>query len=204
MAWTNAAVMGSGRPDVARHRTPHGRIGAPRHARRRQPGLRCRAAAPRDAGPGGQRRTVPRPVPPWPLAVPGGAFQPSAGRGVARRVRDDATARCAVCGRAWPRRLDGSVVIAHRTGSGRCEGSGQSPAWDLALVSWLPVLTGLSPHACGTATRPGWTRPASRRSSSLNGWDTKYPECAVSTATSATPCGPSTSRHCKSAGQPTP
>jgi len=86
-----------------------------------------------------------RPVPPWPLAVPGVAFQPPAGRGVARLVNDVATGRCAVCGRAWPRRLDG-CVIAHMAGAGRCEGSGQPPAGDLSLASWLPVLTGLTPH----------------------------------------------------------
>jgi hypothetical protein len=51
-----------------------------------------------------------RPVPPWPSAVPGQAFQPSAGPGVARLVSHAATGWCAVCGRAWPRRLDGSVI----------------------------------------------------------------------------------------------
>ncbi len=86
-----------------------------------------------------------RPVPPWPLAAPGEAFQPPAGRGVARLVSDAATGRCAVCGRALPRRLDRNV-IEHKAGAERCEGSGQLPAADLALASWLPVLTGLTPH----------------------------------------------------------
>jgi integrase len=86
-----------------------------------------------------------RPVPPWPMAVPGQDFQPPSGRGVARLVSDTATGRCAVCGRAWPRRLDGHV-ISHSTGGSRCEGSGQPPAADLALASWLPVLPGLTPH----------------------------------------------------------
>jgi hypothetical protein len=86
-----------------------------------------------------------RPVPPWPLAVPGQEFQPPAGRGVVRLVSDAVTGRCAVCGRAWPRRLDGTLV-AHRAGAGRCGGSGELPAADLALASWLPVLTGLTPH----------------------------------------------------------
>jgi len=55
------------------------------------------------------------------------------------------TGRCAVCGRAWPRRLDGHV-ISHSAGGARCEGSGQPPAGDLPLASWLPVLPGLTPH----------------------------------------------------------
>jgi len=86
-----------------------------------------------------------QPVPPWPLAVPGQEFQPPAGRGVVRLVNDAATGRCAVCGRAWPRRLDGHV-IAHIAGTGRCGGSGQPPAADLSVASWLPVLSGLTPH----------------------------------------------------------
>jgi hypothetical protein len=48
-----------------------------------------------------------RPVPPWRMAVLGQKFQPPVGRGVVRLVSDTATGRCAVCGRAWPRRLDG-------------------------------------------------------------------------------------------------
>ncbi len=66
-------------------------------------------------------------MPPWPLAVPGREFQPPTGRGVTRLVSDTATGRCTVCGRAWPRRLDGRV-ISHSAGGGRCEGSGQPPA----------------------------------------------------------------------------
>ncbi len=68
-----------------------------------------------------------RPVSPWPMAVPGQEFQPPVGRGVARLVSDIATGRCAVCGRAWPRRLAGHV-ISHSAGGARCEGSGQPPA----------------------------------------------------------------------------
>ena len=41
--------------------------------------------------------------------------------------------------------LDGRV-ISHSAGAGRCEGSGQPPAGDLTLASWLPVLPGLTPH----------------------------------------------------------
>lgn len=86
-----------------------------------------------------------RPVLPWPLAVPGKAFRPPAGRGAARPVTDAATGRCAVCGRAVQRRLDRSVT-EHKAGAERCEGSGQLPAADPAPGSWLPVLTGLTPH----------------------------------------------------------
>jgi hypothetical protein len=86
-----------------------------------------------------------RPVPPWPPALPGYPFQPPTGRGVIRLVSDARTGRCAMCGRAWPRRLDGTL-IAHRARAGRCAGSGELPAPDVALASWLPVLTGLTPH----------------------------------------------------------
>ena len=86
-----------------------------------------------------------RPVPPWPMAVPGQEFQPPVGRGVTRLVSDTTTGRCAVCGRAWPRRLDGHVIL-HMAGGVRCDGSGQPPAGDMTLASWLPVLPGLPPH----------------------------------------------------------
>jgi hypothetical protein len=72
--------------------------------------------------------------------------RPATGRtGLARLVSDAATGRCAVCGRAAPRRLDRSV-IEHKAGAERCEGSRQLPAAYPALTSWLPVLTGLTPH----------------------------------------------------------
>src|SRR5262249_34400316 len=77
--------------------------------------------------------------------LPDYAFQPPTGRGVIRLISDARTGRCVVCGRAWPRRMDGTL-IAHRAGAGRCEGSGELPAPDVALASWLPVLTGLTPH----------------------------------------------------------
>jgi hypothetical protein len=47
--------------------------------------------------------------------------------------------------RAVPRRLDGGV-IAHKNRDGRCPGSGQPPVEDIALASWLPLLTSLTPH----------------------------------------------------------
>ena len=70
---------------------------------------------------------------------------PPTGRGVARFVRDPETARCAVCRRAFPRRLDG-LVISHKSNGDRCPGSGQVPGEDLAVASWAPIIKGLTPH----------------------------------------------------------
>jgi integrase len=81
----------------------------------------------------------------WPAAVPGEIFIPPTGRGVTRFISDPHTGRCAVCRRAFPRRLDG-MVIAHKSSGGRCPGSGQQPGEDLAVASWLPISKGLTPH----------------------------------------------------------
>jgi hypothetical protein len=70
---------------------------------------------------------------------------PPTGRGVARFVSDPETARCAVCRRAFPRRLDG-LVISHVSNGDRCPGSGQVPGEDVAIASWLPLIKGLTPH----------------------------------------------------------
>jgi integrase len=86
-----------------------------------------------------------QPLPPWPPAEPGVPFAPPAGRGVTRLASDATTGRCAACRRALHRRLDGSV-ITHSIDGARCPGSGQQPADDVALASWLPVLRGLTPH----------------------------------------------------------
>ena len=67
------------------------------------------------------------------------------GRGVARFVSDPRTARCAVCRRALPRRLDG-LVISHKSNGERCPGSGQVPGEDLAVASWAPIIKGITPH----------------------------------------------------------
>jgi hypothetical protein len=68
----------------------------------------------------------------WPAAVPGEDFTPPTGRGVARFVNDPENARCAVCRRTFPRRLDG-LVISHKSNGERCPGPGRSPAttWPL-------------------------------------------------------------------------
>ena len=85
------------------------------------------------------------PLAAWPAAVPGEEFVPPAGRGVARFVSDPETARCAVCRRAFPHRLDG-LVISHKSNGDRCPGSGQVPGEDLAVASWAPIIKGLTPH----------------------------------------------------------
>ncbi len=77
--------------------------------------------------------------------MPGEEFVPPTGRGVARFVSDPETARCAVCRRAFPRRLDG-LVISHKSNGDRCPGSGQVPGEDLAVASWAPIIKGLTPH----------------------------------------------------------
>jgi integrase len=87
-----------------------------------------------------------KPVPPWPAAAPGEDFVPPTGRGLIRLVNDERTGRCPVCGRAWPRRIDGTLIAHAGRDQGRCAGSGQAPAEDMTVASWLPVLPGLTPH----------------------------------------------------------
>jgi len=86
-----------------------------------------------------------QPLLPWPRAESGVPFVPPAGRGLLRLITDQTTGRCTACHRVLPRRLDGRV-ITHDAGRARCPGSGQRPAQDGALASWLPVLPGLTPH----------------------------------------------------------
>jgi integrase len=87
-----------------------------------------------------------RPVPPWPAAVPGEPFTPPAGRGLVRLVSDQRTGRCPACGRAWPRRQDGTLIAHPGRAGDRCPGSAHAPADDMVVASWLPVLPGLTPH----------------------------------------------------------
>ena len=87
-----------------------------------------------------------RPVPPWPAAVAGEPFEPPAGRGITRLTSDARAGRCADCGRAQPRRRSGRLVTHNAPDGSRCGGSGQMPAEDTALASWLPVLPALTPH----------------------------------------------------------
>jgi hypothetical protein len=86
-----------------------------------------------------------KPVPPWPAAIPGEPFTIPADRGIIRQASDSQTGRCSKCGRAFRRRADGTL-IAHNAEGGRCEGSGQPPADDVTLATWLPVLPRLTPH----------------------------------------------------------
>jgi hypothetical protein len=88
-----------------------------------------------------------QPISAWPAAVPGEAYHPPTGRGRARLVSDERRGRCRACGRGLLRRADGGVVSHTRTaGPGSCPGSGQPPAPDLTVASWLPILRGLTPH----------------------------------------------------------
>ena len=42
--------------------------------------------------------------------------------------------------------MDGTLIAHAGRERGRCEGSGQAPAEDMAVASWLPVLRGVTPH----------------------------------------------------------
>jgi integrase len=87
------------------------------------------------------------PLPPWPAAVPGEPFSVPTGRGRPRLFNDAEIGRCPHCGRSHRRRVDGTL-INHRLGKGdeTCPGSGQQPAADLAVATWLPLVPGLTPH----------------------------------------------------------
>ena len=87
-----------------------------------------------------------RPVPPWPSATSGKDFIPPTGRGLIRMVNDECTGRCQVCGRAWPRRTDGTLIAHAGHGRNRCPGAGQPPAEDRSVASWLPILRTVTPH----------------------------------------------------------
>lgn len=67
-----------------------------------------------------------------------------------RLVNDEHTGRCPACGRAWPRRTDGTLILHPGRGRDRCEGSGQAPAEDMAAASWLPILRGVTRHGLQT------------------------------------------------------
>lgn len=86
-----------------------------------------------------------KPLQAWPAAAPGEPFTPPTGKGFARLISDATTGRCPTCGRAWRRRLDGSLITHAKHGS-RCDGSWQQPAQDVTVASWLPILQGLTPH----------------------------------------------------------
>ena len=85
------------------------------------------------------------PLASWPPAITGKPFTSPAGRGTSRLTAADGTGRCVACGRAVRLRLDGNT-IAHKTDDGHCAGSGEQPAKNPPLASWLPVKHGLTPH----------------------------------------------------------
>jgi hypothetical protein len=99
-------------------------------------------------------------------------FRPPTGRGLPRLVSDEHTGRCPAWGRAWPRRADGTLIARAGRAGDRCEGSGQAPAEDLAVASWLPD----GPRDARNARRlrarePGHARhPQSRPASALGGF----------------------------------
>ena len=90
------------------------------------------------------------PIASWPEAVPGKPFAPPSGRGTPRLVNTDSTGRCPDCGHAVSLRLDGKTIahnISTGTGTGQhCPGSGEPPAKDAPLASWLPIKEKLTPH----------------------------------------------------------
>jgi integrase len=86
-----------------------------------------------------------RPLPSWPAAVPGEPFVPPAGKGLVRLTSDATIGRCPACGHALRRRLNGRL-ITHNASEGRCQGSGQLPAEDATIASWLPILPGVTAH----------------------------------------------------------
>lgn len=85
------------------------------------------------------------PAAPWPAAVPGEEFAVPARRGTPQLVSAPGRGRCQVCELSLPVRLDGTL-INHPTAAGECGGSGEQPAEDPPLASWLPLVKGLTPH----------------------------------------------------------
>jgi integrase len=85
------------------------------------------------------------PVAAWPTAVAGETFTVPTGRGTSRLTSTETIGLCRACGRAVRRLLDGSLV-AHKTASDHCPGSGEPPTDDPPLATWLPIKEGLTPH----------------------------------------------------------
>ncbi len=42
--------------------------------------------------------------------------------------------------------MDGTLIAHAGREQARCEGSGQAPAEDMTVASWLPILQGVTPH----------------------------------------------------------
>jgi integrase len=85
------------------------------------------------------------PVAAWPPAVPGEYFATPTGRGTQRLVSTESVGICPQCHRAVTRLQDGTTV-SHKVGAAHCPGSGEQPADDPPLATWLPIKPGLTPH----------------------------------------------------------
>ena len=81
----------------------------------------------------------------WPRAVPGEPYEPPIGPGIPRVAGKEGWDRCAVCGHPTRLRLDG-LVGSHKIDGAPCGGAGAAPGEPMALASWLPLCTGLTPH----------------------------------------------------------
>jgi hypothetical protein len=82
---------------------------------------------------------------PWPRAFPSAPYAPPTGRGIPRLAGKDGWGRCSACDHTIRLRLDG-LLGSHKIDSIPCSGTGAAPAEPMALASWLPVCTGLTPH----------------------------------------------------------
>lgn len=85
------------------------------------------------------------PVAAWPPAALGEHFTPPTGRGTSRLTSTETIGLCPACGRAVTRLLGGTLV-AHKVDDAQCPGSGELPADDPPLATWLPIKEGLTPH----------------------------------------------------------
>lgn len=83
--------------------------------------------------------------PPWPSAVPGEPYEPPSGRGVPRLAGKEGWDRCSACGHTIRLRADG-LIGSHKIAGTLCAGTQGAPAEPMALASWLPICSGLTPH----------------------------------------------------------
>jgi integrase len=76
---------------------------------------------------------------------PGEPYEPPTGRGIPRLAGREGWDRCAGCGHTIRLGLDG-LIGSHKIDRTPCAGTGAGPAEPMALASWLPLCTGLTPH----------------------------------------------------------
>jgi hypothetical protein len=96
----------------------------------------------------------------WQPATPGESFAAPTGRGTPRLISTETIGICSACRRAVRRLLDGSLV-SHKVDTDHCPGSGELPADDPPLATWLPIKPGLTPHGYRHTSRH--EAPAGRR-----------------------------------------